>query len=69
MLRDIPKPPVEVSNILNPGTETASADVSDDVPRTPTTLVTLVTIEALTSLYDLITKDTYVLKKTSKDRL
>ncbi|EOA82623.1 uncharacterized protein SETTUDRAFT_48320, partial [Exserohilum turcica Et28A] len=69
VLRDVPKPPAEVSNISNPGTETASADVSDDMPRTPTTPVTPVTTEALTSLHNLITKDTHVLEKTSKDRL
>lgn len=69
MLRDVPKPPAEVSNILNLGTETASADMLDDVPRTSIMLVTLVTIEALTSLYDLIIKDTHVLEKMSKDCL
>jgi hypothetical protein len=69
VLRDVSKPPAEVSNILNPGTETASTDVLDDVPRTPTTPVTPVTTEALTSLHDLIIKDTHVLEKTSKDRL
>ena len=69
VLRDVPKPLAEVSNISNVETESANAGVLGDVPRTPTTPVTPVTTEALTSLHNLITKDTHVLKKTSKDRL
>ena len=68
VLRDVPKSSAEVSN-MNPGTEAASTDVLDTVPRTPITLVTLVTTEALTSLHDLIIRDTHVPERTSKDRL
>ncbi|XP_014551484.1 hypothetical protein COCVIDRAFT_20277 [Bipolaris victoriae FI3] len=68
VLRDLPKPPAEVSNILALGAEIVSTDVLDDVlddvPRTPTTPVTTVTTEALTTLHDLIIKDTHALEKT-----
>jgi hypothetical protein len=57
-----------VSNI-NPGTEAASTDLLDEVPYSPITPVTPVTSEGLTSLHDLIIKDTAVLNRTSKDRL
>jgi hypothetical protein len=71
VLRDVPKPPgggVTLSNI-NPGTEAASTDLLDEVPYSPITPVTPVTSEALTSLHDLIIKDTAVLDRTSKDCL
>jgi hypothetical protein len=54
VLRDMPKPPAELSN--------ASADVAtssrSEVSPTPETPVTPVTVEALTSLHDLIKQDT-----------
>jgi hypothetical protein len=68
VLRDVPKPPGGVSNV-NPGTEPANTDLLDEVPYSPITPVTPVTSEALTSLHDLIIKDTAVLDRTSKDHL
>lgn len=68
VLRDVPKPLAEVSTI-NPETEAASTDILDEVPHTPITPVTPVTTEALTSLHNLIVKDTHVLERKSKDRL
>ena len=65
MLRDVPKPITEVGSI-DPEAEATSGDLLSEVPRTP---ITPVTTEALTSLHDLIVRDTHALDATNKDRL
>jgi hypothetical protein len=65
VLRDVPKPVTEVGSI-DPEAEATSVDLLSEVPRTP---ITPVIIEALTSMYDLIVRDTYALDATNKDRL
>lgn len=62
VLRDVPKPVAEV----DPEAEAMSADLLSEVPRTP---ITPVTTEALTSLHDLIVRDTHALDAMNKDRL
>lgn len=64
VLRDVLKPPADVINI-----EAASTDLLDEVPHIYITPVTPVTSEALTSLHNLIIRDTNVLKGTSKNSL
>ncbi|KAF1944588.1 hypothetical protein EJ02DRAFT_321314, partial [Clathrospora elynae] len=61
----VPKPVTEVGSI-DPEAEATSADLLSEVPRTP---ITPVTTEALTSLHDLIVRDTHALDATNKDRL
>lgn len=65
VLRDVPKPIAEVGGI-DPEAEATSADLLSEVPHTP---ITPVTTEALTSLHDLIVRDTHALDATNKDRL
>ncbi|KAI1560950.1 DDE-1 domain containing protein [Pyrenophora tritici-repentis] len=65
VLRDVPNPVAEVGSI-EPEAEATSADLLSEVPRTP---ITPVTTEALTSLHDLIVRDTHALDATNKDRL
>ena len=65
MLRDVTKPVAEVGGI-DLEAEATSADLLSEVPRTP---ITLVTTEALTSLHDLIVRDTHALDATNKDHL
>jgi hypothetical protein len=62
VLRDVPKPVAEVDLEA----EATSADLLSEVPRTP---ITPVTTEALTSLHDLIVRDTHTLNATNKDCL
>lgn len=69
VLKDVPKPP---ANVITQGVEAASTGLLDEAlytPITPVTPVTPVTTEALTSLHDLIVKDTDSLDRMSKDRL
>jgi hypothetical protein len=65
VLRDVHKPVTEVGSI-DPEAEATSGDLLSEVPRTP---ITPVTTEALTSLHDLIVRDTHALDATNKDRL
>jgi hypothetical protein len=62
VLRDVPKLVPEVGSI-EPEAEATSADLLSEVPRTP------ITTEALTSLHDLIVRDTHALDATNKDHL
>jgi hypothetical protein len=51
---------------INLEAEATSADLLSEVPHTP---ITPVTTEALTSLHDLIVRDTHALNATNKDLL
>jgi hypothetical protein len=66
VLKDVPKPQVKV---INQRAKAPSTSLLDEALHTPITPVTLVTTEALTSLHSLIIGDTYVLDRTSRDRL
>ncbi|KAF2832723.1 hypothetical protein CC86DRAFT_401471 [Ophiobolus disseminans] len=65
VLRDVPKLVAEVGS-NDPEAKTTSADLPSKVPRTT---ITPVTTEALTSLHDLIVRDTHALDATNKDCL
>ncbi|RYN90093.1 hypothetical protein AA0119_g11234, partial [Alternaria tenuissima] len=61
VLKDIPRPPVEV---IIPEATLASTSAADIVLQTPITPVTPVTAEALTSLHNVIKQDTNVPDET-----
>jgi hypothetical protein len=61
VLKDIPRPPVEV---IIPEATLASTSAADIVLQTPIIPVTLVTAEALTSLHNVIKQDTNVPDET-----
>jgi hypothetical protein len=54
VLRDMPRPPAELSSS---GADVAATSSQNDVPPTPVTPVTPVTVEALMSLHNLIKQD------------